>query len=132
MRGRPRSTLRWLEEGDGTLTAIELLGALGDDEALVGFGERFDALDQRGRAPDVAVYEQYKNQGNRTYLPVPFFMSSRGYGCLVAGSGHVAYDLGRAAHDRWRCVAAVPGAAMGWRWTCSPASPPRCCGPSAS
>ena len=97
--------LRWLEEADGRLAAVELTGALAQGEALVGFGERFDALDQRGRAPDVAVWEQYKNQGNRTYLPVPFFCSSHGYGCLVEGSAQVAYDLGRAIDDRWRCVA---------------------------
>jgi len=97
--------LRWLEEADGRLVAVELTGALAQGEALVGFGERFDALDQRGRAPDVAVWEQYKNQGNRTYLPVPFFCSSHGYGCLVEGSAHVAYDLGRAIDNRWRCLA---------------------------
>ena len=105
-------TLRWLEAADGALVAVELLAPLADGEALVGFGERFDALDQRGRAPDVAVYEQYKNQGNRTYLPVPFFLSSRGYGCLIEGTAHVAYDLGRTAHDRWRCVAQAPGGSV--------------------
>jgi len=96
--------LRWLEEGDGTLVAVELTAPLAADEALVGFGERFDALDQRGRALDATVYEQYKNQGNRTYLPVPFFFSNRGYGCLVEGTSPVRYDLGRTVPDRWRCV----------------------------
>jgi alpha-glucosidase (family GH31 glycosyl hydrolase) len=97
--------LRWLEEGDGCLVGIELTGALEDDERLVGFGERFNALDQRGRTLDSTVYEQYKNQGNRTYLPTPFFLSSRGYGCLVEGTGSVFYDLGRTIPDRWRCLA---------------------------
>lgn len=101
--------LRWVEEADGTLAAVELSGELADGEALVGLGERFDALDQRGRAPDVAVYEQYKNHGNRTYLPVPFVISSRGYAALVEGSAHVAYDLGRSVEDRWRCVAQAGG-----------------------
>ncbi len=101
-------TLRWLEEADGTLAGFELLGPLGSDEVLVGFGERFDALNQRGRTPDATVYEQYKNQGNRTYLPVPFFLSSQGYGCLVKGTARVSYDLGRTAHDRWRCFAHGP------------------------
>ena len=103
--GRVPLSLRWLEESDGSLAAVELVGELGPDEALVGFGERFDALDQRGRTPDVAVWEQYKNQGNRTYLPIPFFCSSRGYGCLVEGGAHVTYDLGRTTFDRWRCLA---------------------------
>lgn len=101
--------LRWVEKADGALAAVELSGDLADDEALVGLGERFDALNQRGRAPDVAVYEQYKNHGNRTYLPVPFVISSRGYATLVEGTGHVAYDLGRTVEDRWRCVAQAGG-----------------------
>jgi len=101
--------LRWLEEADGALAVVELSGELADGEALVGLGERFDGLDQRGRAPDVAVYEQYKNHGNRTYLPVPFMISSRGYACLVEGTAHVAYDLGRAVEDRWRCAAQAGG-----------------------
>ena len=41
-------------------------------DRVIGFGERFDALDQRGRKLDVRVYEQYKGQGARTYLPMPF------------------------------------------------------------
>jgi alpha-glucosidase (family GH31 glycosyl hydrolase) len=101
--------LRWIEEDDGTLATVELSADLADDEALVGLGERFDALNQRGRAPDVAVYEQYKNHGNRTYLPIPFVISSRGYACLVEGTGHVAYDFGRSVPDRWTCTAQAGG-----------------------
>jgi alpha-glucosidase (family GH31 glycosyl hydrolase) len=97
--------VRWLEEGDGRLVAIEITGDLQQPEVLVGFGERFDAVDQRGRALDTIVYEQYKNHGNRTYLPVPFFFSNRGYGCLVEGTDRVHYDLGRTVPDRWRCLA---------------------------
>ena len=107
--GRVPLALRWIEDAGGQIVSAELVGALADGEALVGFGERFDALDQRGRAPDVAVWEQYKNQGNRTYLPIPFFCSSQGYGCLVEGSPYVAYDLGRTIDDRWRCVAQASG-----------------------
>ena len=97
--------VRWIEEGDGALVAVEITGALQAGEALVGFGERYDAVDQRGRTLDTVVYEQYKNHGNRSYLPVPFFLSSCGYGCHVAGTGRVHYDLGRTVPDRWRCLA---------------------------
>lgn len=97
--------LRWIEEADGTLAAIDLSGDLAEREAIVGLGERFDALDQRGRAPGVVVFEQYKNQGDRTYLPVPFFCSSRGYACLIEGAAPVAYDFGRSVPDRWRALA---------------------------
>jgi alpha-glucosidase (family GH31 glycosyl hydrolase) len=105
--GARAPAIRWQTEGD-RLTAIEVTGALSESERLVGFGERFDALDQRGRALDSTVYEQYKNQGNRTYLPVPFFLSSDGYGLLIEGTAGVEYDLGRTVPDRWRCLAHVP------------------------
>jgi len=101
-------TLRWFEGANGEVVRVDLTGPLGDEERIVGFGERFDALDQRGRAPGVAVYEQYKNQGDRTYLPVPFFLSNAGYGLLVEGTTRVDFDLGRTVDDRWRCVAGVP------------------------
>ena len=39
------------------------------DERVVGFGERFDALDQRGSALDAVVFEQYKGQGADADLP---------------------------------------------------------------
>lgn len=104
--------LRWVEEADGALVAVDLSGDLEEGEAIVGLGERFDALDQRGRAPGIVVYEQYKNQGDRTYLPVPFFCSSRGYACLVEGTAPVAWDFGRTMPDRWRCRADVGAAGV--------------------
>lgn len=36
-----------------------------------------------GQQIDSVVYEQYKNQDKRTYLPVPFFISSNGYGLFL-------------------------------------------------
>ena len=115
--GEPvRVTVRWQTEA-GRITAVELTGPLAPDEAICGFGERFDALDQRGRALDSTVFEQYKNQGNRTYLPVPFFLSNKGYGLLVEGTSAVEFDVGRSVPDRWRCVAQVPqSGAFAFRW----------------
>lgn len=66
-----------------------------DDEAFYGFGERFNALDQRGEGLDMCVYDQYCDQGVRTYIPVPFFVSSRGYGLYLETSRYVSYDLAR-------------------------------------
>ncbi|MGE5603500.1 MAG: TIM-barrel domain-containing protein, partial [Nitrososphaerales archaeon] len=56
---------------------------------------------QRGQVLDNLVYEQYKNQGTRTYIPVPFFISSRGYGLHLATSAYARYDLAASAPDRW-------------------------------
>jgi len=64
-----------------------------EDEKFVGFGERFNALDQRGQVLDVQVFNQYKDQGKKTYIPIPCFLSSRGYTLYVDTKGYVNYDL---------------------------------------
>ena len=76
---------------------------LAPGERVVGFGERFDAVDQRGRAPDSVVFEQYKNQGAeaKTYLPMPFahVVGGAGWGFHVETSRRVWFDVGRADAD---------------------------------
>ena len=72
-------------------------------ERVVGFGERFDALDQRGRNLDSVVFEQYKNQGaeRRTYLPMPFahVVGGAGWGFHVRTSRRVWFDVGERDRD---------------------------------
>ena len=69
--------VRWLELPSGQVTHFEAGWTPDSKEALYGLGERFDAPDKRGRTYDVRVYEEYKEQGERTYLPVPFVISSK-------------------------------------------------------
>jgi alpha-glucosidase (family GH31 glycosyl hydrolase) len=73
-------------------------------ERVVGFGERYDALDQRGTRLDSVVFEQYKNQGRerRTYLPMPFahVVGGSGWGFHVRTSRRVWFDVGAQAPDR--------------------------------
>jgi alpha-glucosidase (family GH31 glycosyl hydrolase) len=71
------------------------------DEAFYGFGERFNALDQRGSHLDNYVYGQYTSQGKRTYIPVPFFVSSRGYGMWLKTSRQAQFDLAACRQDSW-------------------------------
>lgn len=93
--------LVWLVGEDGRALRVRQTFASQPEEAFCGFGERFNALDQHGNELDVRVFEQYKNQGPRTYLPVPFFLSCKGYGLYLATNRHVAYDLAVSLPDRW-------------------------------
>ncbi|MHC1740520.1 MAG: TIM-barrel domain-containing protein [Anaerolineaceae bacterium] len=72
------------------------------DEAFYGFGERFNALDQRGNSLVNRVVEQYKNQGKRTYYPVPFFVSSRGFGLWIKTDREVIFDIAETQADSVR------------------------------
>ncbi|GAA0441527.1 hypothetical protein Acor_72570 [Acrocarpospora corrugata] len=106
-------SVRWLADGDRPLR-VRFDLKLGPDEHVVGFGERFDAVDQRGRTPDSVVFEQYKNQGafGRTYLPMPFFFvigpdGSRAW--HVQTSARVWFDIGAADPTILRVEAETTG-----------------------
>lgn len=76
-------------------------------EHVVGFGERFHALDQRGWAVDATVFEQYRSQGVRTYLPVPFahVVGGAGWGFHVDTTRRVWFDVGQGDPHRLRIEA---------------------------
>jgi len=117
--GASRGDLRlelWTElAAAGTDTrAWRLHWALEAGERLLGTGERFDSLDQRGRRPDMRVYEQYKGQGSRTYFPVPWLISTRGYGLAVDGAERNVFDLGASLADTATLTA--PGEAVSGQW----------------
>ncbi len=101
-------TLEWLESEEGR-HRVRVALRLEDGERVIGFGERYDHLDQRGNRLDVRVFEPYKRQwqGSRTYLPMPFFLTSGGWGGWVATSRRVWCDVGATEPDRLRIEAAI-------------------------
>lgn len=67
---------------------------LSDDRTrYYGTGERFNALDQRGHILPLAVDDRYGNKGVGAHKPVPFFMSSRGFGVWVDSWAQGSLDL---------------------------------------
>ncbi|GAA4532775.1 TIM-barrel domain-containing protein [Nonomuraea ferruginea] len=107
VRGRDRvvpGSVRWLADGDGPLR-VRFALELGREAHVVGFGERFDAVDQRGRTLDAVVFEQYKSQGahGRTYLPMPFALvvdAGATWGFRIDTSRRTWYDVGASESDR--------------------------------
>lgn len=99
---------------DEAVVSWRLGWSLRPDERILGTGERFDSLDQRGRSPDVRVFEQYKGQGSRTYYPMPWLFSTAGYGLAIDGATRIRYDLG--ASDPNEASATIPGERASGRW----------------
>ena len=104
---------------DGRNTAWRLNWQLDPDERLFGTGERFDTFDQRGKAPDIRVFEQYRQQGERTYFPLPWLMSTRGYGLAIDGARRVRFDLGATSSEHASVMIPSPAGASG-RWYLGP------------
>jgi alpha-D-xyloside xylohydrolase len=68
--------------------------ALRPDEALFGGGESFTALNKRGQTLPIWTYDAYSGQTARMYKPIPFFLSSEGWGALVHSAAPMTFDLG--------------------------------------
>ncbi len=60
-------------------TAVNLVSR--QDEHYLGFGERFNRIDQRGFEVNIQVINGAS--GNLAYKPVPFFISSNGFGVFL-------------------------------------------------
>lgn len=91
-----------LDDGE-RVSRVRFALPLAPGEHVVGFGERFDALDHRGSSLDSVVFEQYKNQGaeRKTYLPMPFahVVGGDGWGFHVRTSRRVWFDIGETRQD---------------------------------
>ncbi|WP_433019223.1 TIM-barrel domain-containing protein [Kribbella sp. CA-294648] len=91
----------WASDGSTTVTKVEDHWHSPAAERFEGFGERYDALNQRGKDVHNYVYNQYQDQGPtaRTYLSVPFFTNSAGYGIYVPSTRYSVFNLGTHLSD---------------------------------
>ena len=104
--------LRALLDGSGKIIRYSMAFSSPEQESFWGFGERFNALDQRGNSLRNRVIDQYKRQGKRTYYPVPFFISSRGYGIWINTDRDITFDMAESNSDVWR-IDALAGTDQG-------------------
>jgi alpha-glucosidase (family GH31 glycosyl hydrolase) len=93
----------WLANSPGQLPgAVRLSFDSPQQESFHGLGERYHAYNLRGSSLDASVYEQYKNQNIHTYLPVPFFLSSQGYGFYIQTARFSTFDLAASDPHTWQ------------------------------
>lgn len=90
------ASLQLLLDGAGSARTLHFsLGMPG--RSFYGFGEKFDAVDQTGKAPLNYVVEQFANQGDKTYLPIPFFFTEEGFSLLQTSMSRSQFDLSGAS-----------------------------------
>jgi len=107
----PAETVEWLTDGGERSYRLRFALRLEPGERVVGFGERFDAIDQRGRRVDTAVFDQYKGQGARSYMPMPFAIVVGGdFGFHVDTGRRCWFDVGATDSETiWVEVDLEPG-----------------------
>jgi alpha-D-xyloside xylohydrolase len=65
------------------------------DEKIFGCGESFTRLDKRGQRINVFARDGMGTQNEYMYKPIPFFLSSNGYGMFVHTSAPLTFDFGK-------------------------------------
>ena len=82
-----------LEAGEnGHFTMIRQQGQL-YARHIWGKGERYHAVDLRSSFSNGIVTEKFTQQGEQTYLPIPFFMTEQCLGCFVDSTIPVGLDF---------------------------------------
>lgn len=91
----------WLIDSYGIAHSLRFTIPIKSGEHVVGFGERFHSVEQNGELVDAVVYEEYKGQGHRTYLPTPFaIVVGGGYGFHLQSSRNSRFDVLATSPDR--------------------------------
>ncbi|WP_192929829.1 glycoside hydrolase family 31 protein [Alkaliphilus serpentinus] len=95
--GRVLTTLEdnmvsFLYNGEDIIKARLNLKA-GKEEKYFGMGERYSCIEYKGLRIDNYVYNQYRSQGMKTYMPSPFYISSEGYGLHFKTNSYSVFDF---------------------------------------
>lgn len=74
--------------------SVDAAFTLSPGEKIFGCGESFTSLDKRGQKIVLWADDANGIQNQRMYKPIPFFMSSRGYGMFMHTSTPITCDFG--------------------------------------
>ncbi len=91
----------WLTNGDTAVTKIGTHFYTPVSEQFWGFGERYNLLNQRGKDVNIYTYDQYLDHGERTYLPIPFFINSAGYGIYLNTTYYPVFNIATYLSDMY-------------------------------
>ena len=67
---------------------------LENDEVIYGLGERFDSFTRNGRQVDFHNKDAVGTTSPRTYVNIPFYLSTKGYGLFLNSSARTDWQIG--------------------------------------
>lgn len=92
------------------------------DEKIFGLGLNFKTVEQRGRIMRLHV-DHYGGQDNgRTHAPVPFYVSSKGYGVLINAARYIDVWVGTAVRKDSKTPPDIRDRNTDKNWSASPYS----------
>jgi alpha-D-xyloside xylohydrolase len=102
----PASKLHLRQLSPGVVEITSVAYAVGewrfrvrDSANYYGLGERFNALNHSHTIVRNASEDNASTKGSATYKPIPFFMSTSGYGLWVDTTGEAVFDMNAASQQ---------------------------------
>lgn len=93
-------SLAFLTDGTSTVTKVEENFYTPSAEKFYGFGERYYDLDKRGKNVDIYTVNWYKDQYDKAYLPVPFYINSNKYGLYLNSTYYSQFRVATDVTDK--------------------------------
>jgi alpha-glucosidase (family GH31 glycosyl hydrolase) len=101
--------MAWLTNGSTIINKVQDHFYSPTSEEFYGFGERYNDFSKRGQDIETYVYNQYLNQGTRTYLSIPFFVNTKGYGIFLNSTYYSRFRLATERSDMYGFTADTGG-----------------------
>jgi alpha-D-xyloside xylohydrolase len=95
---------------------------LTDDEKLYGLGLQFKSIKRRGRVYHLHVDHYGGKDNGRTHAPVPFYVSSKGYGVLINSARYITVYAGTTVRADSPSQPEIRDRNTDANWTASPKS----------
>jgi len=115
-----------LDEEEITFKAVDgktyIRFPLYQDEKIFGLGLNFKTVEQRGRIMRLHVDHYPGSDNGRTHAPVPFFVSSKGYGAFINSARYIDVYCGTGVTKDSAHPAEIRDRNTNPHWTASPYS----------
>ncbi|MHA6481105.1 TIM-barrel domain-containing protein [Paenibacillus sp. strain BS8-2] len=85
--------MSWLTDGTSIIDKVQDNFYTPSNEEFYGFGERYNNFGKRGDVVETYIYNQYLNQNEKTYLAIPYFLNTNGYGLLVNSTYYSKFEM---------------------------------------
>ncbi|QUI20955.1 carbohydrate-binding protein [Vallitalea pronyensis] len=93
-------SLAFLSDGQTVVQQVEENFYTPANEKFFGFGQRFRELNKRGMNVDIHTVNWYKDQQDKAYLPVPFYVNTNKYGFYLDSTYYAQFRIGTDVSDK--------------------------------
>ncbi|MBL6447181.1 alpha-xylosidase [Fulvivirga sp. 29W222] len=91
----PVTPFSYVRKAEDYSRSMDAAFNLSPGEKIFGCGESFKAFDKRGQKVTLWTDDANGTQNESMYKPIPFYMSSRGYGMFMHHSSPITCDFGK-------------------------------------